>query len=41
HPLDIHRRGHSHRVYLSWYERFFVWGMTAAIIRRLAQQVHC
>ncbi|MHA6306859.1 CoA pyrophosphatase [Hafnia paralvei] len=40
HALDIHRRGHSHRVYLSWYERFFVWGMTAAIIRRLAQQVH-
>ena len=40
HPLDIHRGGHRHRVYLSWYEHFFVWGMTAAIIRRLAQQIH-
>lgn len=40
HPLDIHRAGHRHRVYLSWYEHFFVWGMTAAIIRRLAQQTH-
>ena len=40
HPLDIHRGEHRHRVYLSWYEHFFVWGMTAAIIRRLAQQIH-
>ncbi|MBW7983175.1 CoA pyrophosphatase [Enterobacillus tribolii] len=39
HPLDIHRRGGHHRVYLSWYQRFFVWGLTAAIIRRLAQQI--
>lgn len=39
HPLDIHRRGAHHRVYLSWYQRFFVWGLTAAIIRRLAQQI--
>ncbi|WP_019210251.1 CoA pyrophosphatase [Yersinia massiliensis] len=37
--LDIHRGGTHHRVYLSWYERQFVWGLTAAIIRRLAQQV--
>ncbi|MCB5306470.1 CoA pyrophosphatase [Yersinia massiliensis] len=37
--LDIHRGGIHHRVYLSWYERQFVWGLTAAIIRRLAQQV--
>ncbi|MGP6380774.1 CoA pyrophosphatase [Yersinia bercovieri] len=37
--LDIHRGGINHRVYLSWYERQFVWGLTAAIIRRLAQQV--
>ncbi len=37
--LDIHRGGVNHRVYLSWYERQFVWGLTAAIIRRLAQQV--
>lgn len=38
-PLDIHRNGYRHRVYLSWYQRRFVWGLTAAIIRRLAQQV--
>ncbi|AHG22139.1 NUDIX hydrolase [Chania multitudinisentens RB-25] len=38
-PLDIHRGGHSHRLYLSWYRSQFVWGLTAAIIRRLAQQV--
>lgn len=38
-PLDIHRSGHTHRLYLSWYQSQFVWGLTAAIIRRLAQQV--
>lgn len=38
-PLDIHRGGHTHRLYLSWYQSQFVWGLTAAIIRRLAQQV--
>lgn len=38
-PLDIHRAGHTHRLYLSWYQSQFVWGLTAAIIRRLAQQV--
>ncbi|AHM74401.1 CoA pyrophosphatase [Yersinia hibernica] len=38
-PLDIHRGGVNHRVYLSWYESQFIWGLTAAIIRRLAQQV--
>lgn len=38
-PLDIHRGGHTHRVYLSWYQSQFVWGLTAAIIRCLAQQV--
>ncbi|MDN0088755.1 CoA pyrophosphatase [Yersinia nurmii] len=38
-PLDIHRAGEQHRIYLSWYESQFVWGLTAAIIRRLAQQV--
>lgn len=37
--LDIHRGGHSQRIYLSWYQNQFVWGLTAAIIRRLAQQV--
>lgn len=38
HPLDIHRRGNSHRVWLSWYQHYFVWGMTAGIIRELALQ---
>lgn len=38
-PLDIHRAGHTHRIYLSWYHSQFIWGLTAAIIRRLAQQV--
>ncbi|OVZ96287.1 CoA pyrophosphatase [Yersinia vastinensis] len=37
--LDIHRGGINHRIYLSWYESQFIWGLTAAIIRRLAQQV--
>jgi len=39
HSLDIHRRGTHHRVYLSWYQQQFVWGLTAAIIRRLAEQI--
>ncbi|MGY2796433.1 8-oxo-dGTP pyrophosphatase MutT (NUDIX family) [Ewingella americana] len=39
HPLDIHRAGTHHRVYLSWYQQQFVWGLTAAIIRRLAEQI--
>ncbi|AIR07213.1 MULTISPECIES: CoA pyrophosphatase [Cedecea] len=39
HPLDIHRRGNAHRVWLSWYQRYFVWGMTAGIIRELSLQV--
>lgn len=39
HPLDIHRRGNAHRVWLSWYQRYFVWGMTAGIIRELALQI--
>lgn len=39
HPLDIYRRGDSHRVWLSWYEQYFVWGMTAGIIRELALQI--
>ncbi|RPH20596.1 CoA pyrophosphatase [Buttiauxella warmboldiae] len=38
HPLDIHRRGNAHRVWLSWYQHYFVWGMTAGIIRELALQ---
>ncbi|VTP14492.1 putative NUDIX hydrolase [Phytobacter ursingii] len=39
HPLDIHRQGNAHRVWLSWYQHYFVWGMTAGIIRELALQV--
>lgn len=39
HPLDVHRRGDSHRVWLSWYQHYFVWGMTAGIIRELALQI--
>jgi len=39
HPLDIQRRGHEHRVWLSWYQHYFVWGMTAGIIRELALQI--
>jgi len=39
HPLDIHRQGNAHRVWLSWYEHYFVWGMTAGIIRSLALQI--
>jgi len=39
HPLDIHRAGKHHRIYLSWYQQQFVWGLTAAIIRQLAEQI--
>lgn len=41
HPLDIQRHHHPHRVWLSWYENHFVWGMTASIIRALSLQVNC
>ncbi len=37
--LDIQRRGASHRVWLSWYEDYFIWGMTAGIIRQLSLQL--
>ncbi|SUH36995.1 putative nudix hydrolase YeaB [Salmonella enterica subsp. enterica] len=39
HPLDVYRSRHSHRVWLSWYEHYFVWGMTANILRELALQI--
>ncbi|SLM63332.1 MULTISPECIES: CoA pyrophosphatase [Dickeya] len=39
HALDIKRHQRTHRVYLSWYQQQFVWGLTAAIIRQLALQV--
>ncbi|MFC3395697.1 CoA pyrophosphatase [Brenneria rubrifaciens] len=38
-PLDIERQQKRHRVYLSWYQRRFVWGLTASIIRQLALHV--
>ncbi|UQY42601.1 CoA pyrophosphatase [Mixta hanseatica] len=38
-PLDIHREGVAHQVWLSWYQDYFVWGMTAGIIRQLSLQV--
>jgi len=38
-PLDIHRHGSEHRVWLSWFEDYFVWGMTAGIIRQLSLQI--
>ncbi|MGY0162391.1 CoA pyrophosphatase [Edwardsiella tarda] len=39
HALDISRAGQSHRLYLSSYRRFLIWGFTAAMLRRLALQV--
>ena len=38
-PLDIQRDNHFHRVWLSWFDDYFIWGMTAGIIRRLGLQV--
>ncbi|MTD25690.1 CoA pyrophosphatase [Erwinia sorbitola] len=37
--LDIERAGQSHRVWLSWFDDYFIWGMTAGIIRQLGLQV--
>jgi 8-oxo-dGTP pyrophosphatase MutT (NUDIX family) len=39
HPLDIKRRDGDQRVWLSWYQHYMVWGMTAGIIRELALQI--
>ncbi len=39
HPLDIKRRDEDRRVWLSWYQHYMVWGMTAGIIRELALQI--
>lgn len=38
-PLDIQRHGLHHRVWLSWFNHYFIWGMTAGIIRQLSLQV--
>ncbi|HBV39687.1 MAG TPA: CoA pyrophosphatase [Erwinia sp.] len=37
-PLDIHRHSATHRVWLSWFDDYFIWGMTAGIIRQLSLQ---
>lgn len=37
--LDIHRAGQTHRVWLSWFDDYFIWGMTGGIIRQLSLQV--
>lgn len=37
--LTIHRAGIRHPVWLSIYEDYLVWGMTAGIIRALSQQI--
>ncbi|QPR27118.1 CoA pyrophosphatase [Edwardsiella hoshinae] len=39
HTLEITRGGQPHRLYLSHYRRFLIWGLTAAMLRRLALQV--
>lgn len=39
HPLDVKRLEGERRVWLSWYQQYFVWGMTAGIIRELALQI--
>lgn len=39
HPLDVKRLDGERRVWLSWYQQYFVWGMTAGIIRELALQI--
>lgn len=37
--LEIHRAGQKHPVWLSVYQEYLVWGMTAGIIRSLSQQI--
>ncbi|SFN42115.1 CoA pyrophosphatase [Xenorhabdus japonica] len=37
--LDIKRRNRQHRVYFYWHQKHMIWGLTAAIIYRLALQV--
>lgn len=39
HPLDVKRLNGERRIWLSWYQQYFVWGMTAGIIRELALQI--
>lgn len=37
--LTLRRGRQQHQVWLSWYEDYFIWGMTAGIIRALGQQI--
>lgn len=37
--VNIARGDPSHRVWLCWFEDYFIWGMTAGIIRQLGLQV--
>ncbi|MCG8709933.1 CoA pyrophosphatase [Brenneria sp. 4F2] len=39
HSLEIERQRKPQRVYLSWYQQQFIWGLTASIIRQLARHV--
>ncbi|MCL9645618.1 CoA pyrophosphatase [Pantoea eucrina] len=39
HPLTLYRGQRQHRIWLSWYNDYFIWGMTAGIIRALGQQI--
>ncbi|ETS30429.1 CoA pyrophosphatase [Photorhabdus temperata] len=39
HYLDVNRRGQQYRIYFHWYQGRLIWGLTAAIIYQLAQQV--
>lgn len=41
HALDIHHPGGLHRLWLSWYQHYFIWGLTAGMMRCLALQVGC
>ncbi|MBS9442220.1 CoA pyrophosphatase [Photorhabdus heterorhabditis] len=39
HHLDVSRRGQQHRIYFYWHQGQHIWGLTAAIIHQLAQQI--
>ncbi len=38
--LSVHRQGRRLPVWLSWYDDYFIWGMTAGIIRELSLQLY-
>ncbi|PHM60690.1 coenzyme A pyrophosphatase [Xenorhabdus stockiae] len=37
--LDVKKHNRQHRIYFYWYRGQMIWGLTASIIYRLAQQV--